>query len=539
MTGDFSWRPDPDSGISVDRVEANGLRFEVAQAGEGDHLALCLHGFPELHFSWRSQMPLLAEMGYRVWAPNLRGYGATTRPEGVRNYALDHLTRDVAALIDASGAKKVTLIAHDWGALIAWTFAIMRLRPLERLIGSVRKQGDRVRVTAQLIKADDGFHLWSQTFDRNLDDIFAVQDEISAAVADALSITLKSGALPARQADIDPQAYDLYLRARQLFATRNLAAIYQAIDLFRAALVIEPDFADALSGKGHVLATLLYFEYYAKVNPLIAEAEAAANRALELSPDNAEAYITLAQINSFYHRDWAAADAAMKKAIALAPNEAELANFAGDHFRYRSDFYEAEKWERLAIERNPLHAINHSDLAVILIHQRRYEEAREAALRAVELDPDMVQGWAQLGGANIELGEFERAQNAIDKLRTIPDGRGFVVANTIALEVAKNDSASLREELDEIENLSSPDSALQWPRIYGNIALGEFEKAAAAIEIAYSARDPDLVLYGKYLIPEDWPDDPAIRRALDKPELNALYEIRKRNLQNYPRRELN
>ena len=134
MTGEFSWRPDPDSGISVDWVEANGLRFEVAQAGEGDHLALCLHGFPELHFSWRSQMPLLAEMGYRVWAPNLRGYGATTRPEGVRNYALDHLTQDVAALIDTSGAKKVTLIAHDWGALIAWTFAIMRLRPLERLI---------------------------------------------------------------------------------------------------------------------------------------------------------------------------------------------------------------------------------------------------------------------------------------------------------------------------------------------------------------------------------------------------------------------
>ena len=134
MEGDFSWNPDPESGITVDWVEANGLQFEVAMAGEGERLALCLHGFPELHHSWRHQMPVLARMGYRVWAPNLRGYGATSRPQGVRNYALDHLTRDVAALIDASGAKEVTLLAHDWGAVIAWTFAILNLRPLERLV---------------------------------------------------------------------------------------------------------------------------------------------------------------------------------------------------------------------------------------------------------------------------------------------------------------------------------------------------------------------------------------------------------------------
>ena len=134
MDRQASWTPDPASGIAIDWVEANGLTFEVAQCGQGDHLALCLHGFPELHYSWRHQMPLLAEMGYRVWAPNLRGYGGTTRPHAVRDYGLDHLTRDIAALIDASGARKVTLIAHDWGAIIAWAFAIMKLRPLERLV---------------------------------------------------------------------------------------------------------------------------------------------------------------------------------------------------------------------------------------------------------------------------------------------------------------------------------------------------------------------------------------------------------------------
>lgn len=134
MTTDFSWNPDPGSGIAVRMLDAGGRRFELAEAGEGDRLALCLHGFPELHHSWRYQMPLLAARGYRVWAPNMRGYGASFRPEGVREYALDRLTDDVAAIIDVAGAREVLLIAHDWGAIVAWAFAILKKRPIDRLV---------------------------------------------------------------------------------------------------------------------------------------------------------------------------------------------------------------------------------------------------------------------------------------------------------------------------------------------------------------------------------------------------------------------
>jgi epoxide hydrolase 4 len=131
---DWSWVPDRGSGISVRMQEANGLTFELAECGTGDRLALCLHGFPELNFSWRYQMPLLAANGWRVWAPNLRGYGATTRPAGVAAYAIDRLLEDIAALVDASGAKEVMLVAHDWGAIVAWMFAIRQVRPLSRLV---------------------------------------------------------------------------------------------------------------------------------------------------------------------------------------------------------------------------------------------------------------------------------------------------------------------------------------------------------------------------------------------------------------------
>jgi len=128
-------------GIEERFVETANLRFQVAtcepdpeHAGAGDRLALCLHGFPECWYSWRHQMPLLARLGYRVWAPNLRGYGRSDRPRGHRSYAIEMLMDDVAGLIDASGARHTLLLAHDWGAIIAWFFAMREVRPLERLV---------------------------------------------------------------------------------------------------------------------------------------------------------------------------------------------------------------------------------------------------------------------------------------------------------------------------------------------------------------------------------------------------------------------
>lgn len=115
-------------------VAANGLRFEVLEQGTGVRLALCLHGFPEHAISWRHQIPVLAGMGYRVWAVNQRGYGRTTRPTHVADYALPHLVDDVTALIKAARAKNVALIGHDWGAMVAWCVAAQQRRPLDRLV---------------------------------------------------------------------------------------------------------------------------------------------------------------------------------------------------------------------------------------------------------------------------------------------------------------------------------------------------------------------------------------------------------------------
>lgn len=112
------------------------MDFEVEVAGDqsSDKLALFLHGFPETSYAWRHQMPLFAEMGYKCWAPNQRGYGKTSSPQDIASYKGEHLVDDVVKLIDASKCKSVTLIAHDLGAVIAWRFALTMPRPIDKLI---------------------------------------------------------------------------------------------------------------------------------------------------------------------------------------------------------------------------------------------------------------------------------------------------------------------------------------------------------------------------------------------------------------------
>jgi pimeloyl-ACP methyl ester carboxylesterase len=126
---------DPAAFESID-VTTNGVRLRVKVAGAptSRKLALCLHGFPESSYSWRYQMKLLADLGYRVWAPDLRGYGKSDKPRRVADYRMDELVQDVAGLIDAAACDEVLLVAHDWGGAVAWDFVLRRLRKVDRFV---------------------------------------------------------------------------------------------------------------------------------------------------------------------------------------------------------------------------------------------------------------------------------------------------------------------------------------------------------------------------------------------------------------------
>ena len=122
------------TGIVSGSIAANGLSFAVDEAGEGDRIALFLHGFPESRLCWRHQLPALATLGWRAVAVDMRGYGQSSRPKEREAYRIDHLVADVAGLFDALGARRRLLIGHDWGGLVAWTAASRRVVPLDGLI---------------------------------------------------------------------------------------------------------------------------------------------------------------------------------------------------------------------------------------------------------------------------------------------------------------------------------------------------------------------------------------------------------------------
>lgn len=120
--------------LSFHRVSANQLSFRIAAAGSGEKLILCLHGFPESAISWRHQISPLAQAGYRVWAPDLRGYGGTTRPMGIEDYTVETLMNDVTGLLDAAQVQRAILVGHDWGGIIAWYYAMRHAGRVEALI---------------------------------------------------------------------------------------------------------------------------------------------------------------------------------------------------------------------------------------------------------------------------------------------------------------------------------------------------------------------------------------------------------------------
>ncbi len=122
--------------IEINSKTNGTIKLETLCAGSGNSkIAILLHGFPETNFSWRFQIPFLVSLGYEVYAPNLRGYGHSSKPIGIANYSIDELTDDVAGLIDkVANNREITLIGHDWGAAVAWAFAIMAKRPIKHLI---------------------------------------------------------------------------------------------------------------------------------------------------------------------------------------------------------------------------------------------------------------------------------------------------------------------------------------------------------------------------------------------------------------------
>ena len=269
------------------------------------------------------------------------------------------------------------------------------------LEGSVRKSGDELRITAQLIEADSGYHLWSQRYDRQFEDVFAIQDEIAAAVVEALRISLLGEVAKVEQ--INPEAYALYLQGKYFFEDFwTEEGVEKAIDAFQAALEIEPEYAPAWKALGWA-----YFQQaglYRDVHEGAALARAAVERALALDDRLAGAHVAMAAIKLYFDWDWQGADEAVQRALALEPGSVESLLGAGGLAAALGRWDESIELRRRVIELDPLHRGAHLHLGIVLTAAGRLEEAAATYRHLLHLDP-------QTPGSHFGLGEILLLRN--------------------------------------------------------------------------------------------------------------------------------
>jgi adenylate cyclase len=279
------------------------------------------------------------------------------------------------------------------------------------LEGSVRKSGSHVRITTQLIKADDGFHLWSQTYDRTLDDIFVTQDEIAAAVVDALKVTLL-GAMP-EQRVTEPEVYTLYLQGRHFANLKTKENLEKAQSIFEQALAVDPEYAPAW-----VSISIVYGEQgkygFRSREQAFTLSMAAVERALAIDSNSAEAWASLAYLKRD-RSDWAGAKVAIEKALELEPNNAHVigtaASLAGTFGQLDKS---VELFER-DVELDPLGLGGLRALAIRYVCAGHYDEALEMLNRILVIQPDFPWIHHIFAEAHLLKGDAETALIELNK----------------------------------------------------------------------------------------------------------------------------
>ena len=263
------------------------------------------------------------------------------------------------------------------------------------LEGSVRKSGNQVRITAQLVKADDGFHLWSETYDRTLDNIFAIQGEIASAVVAQLKIVLLGDAPIVRETD--PQAYALYLQGRRLNRQNTSESIEQAQALLHQALAIDPDYAAAWAelGSGYINQPNLGLRPFEVGYTLAREA---INNALTIDPEYAPAHTGLSLIAMYYDNDFAGAARHLERALQLEPGNTEIIRRAARLIASLDRLDEAIALVEVAITSDPLNPALHSNLALFYTYAGRWDEAIASERTTLTLSPSYAIAQSHIGG---------------------------------------------------------------------------------------------------------------------------------------------
>jgi len=382
------------------------------------------------------------------------------------------------------------------------------------LEGSVRRSGPRIRVTAQLINAEDGYHLWSDRYDREMADVFAVQDEITAAIVGVLKVRLSGTAIiPITQRGTENlDAYALYLKGRFHWSQRAGSPL-KALECFEGALQLDPAFALALTGVADAYTLLAWYGFMpARVG--MPKGQAAARRALEIDPENADAHCALGYNLMTFDRDWEGAEAHLSRALHLAPRHNMARYWMAHLLLARGREVDAVAEIEKALETDPLSPFAHGQLGWMLFLTRQFERAETECRRALELNPALVFVHTVLGHVLLARGgdpaeAIASYEGGVKAARRHPSWLGWL-GMALGLVGRADEARAVLAELG-----AAAEKAYVRPMAIAatHAGLGNIDEAFTWLERAFDERDAWIF---------DLPFDVHLKFLLDDPRGAAL-----------------
>lgn len=391
------------------------------------------------------------------------------------------------------------------------------------LEGSVRKAGNRLRVTVQLINVDGGYHLWSERYDRELEDVFAIQDEITLAVVENLKVRLlrREKASLTKKYTNDLEAYNLFLKGQFFLNKRTAEGLKKAIQYFEQAIQRDPDYAIAYAGLAN---SYLLMPIYGPFSPKEAnlKAKEAVTNALKIDNNLAEAVTSLALLKLYDEHDWEGAEQEFKRAIKFNPGYAIAHNwYASEYLIMRARADDAIEESNRALELDPLSLVNNRDLGMIYYYARQYDQAIAALKKTIEIETNFIHTHGLLGLVYLEKSMFEEALSELQKEITISEGSDLTGELWIGIAHARIGNTNKAREI--LENLlKRPGQVFVSPYFIAtlNCHLKEIDQGFEWLKKAYAESDSWLNFIRV---------DPGVDIIRSDPRFEAL--VKKMNLE--------
>jgi len=378
------------------------------------------------------------------------------------------------------------------------------------LEGSVRREGNALRVTAQLINVADGYHLWSKSYDRELKSLFAVEDEIARSIAQTLQRKLvRRVALKPSTSSLE--AHDLYLKGRYFWNKRNLDAFRKAAEHFEHAIQVDPEYALAYSGLADAIALRIDYDVVPAAD-LVPKARAAAQRALEFDPGLAEAHTSLGNL-AWHEWDWTTAVREFRTAIELKPDYATARQWYAETLTSMGRVDEAKAEVARALQADPTALIINSVAANIQMFSGDYDGALERFRKTLEMDPGFDQARGGLIGVYLLKARYADAATELEKVRSWPAmGVLGARAQISAYAGRRTEALQLLRDLEEqSRHVYVPPSISAW--VY--VALGDADGAFAFFEKGCAEHDAGLLNIKVAPCTEPLRSDPRFKKLLN------------------------